>query len=72
MSQDTDPNAPWLTLAHIICADAGIPPGPIIERLEVLSNKLDEWRKRPLNFCACCGERTKVGNIHTCAPPNIK
>lgn len=44
---DNDPNAPWLSLAHIICADAGIPPGPIFYRLEALRDKLDAWRQIP-------------------------
>ena len=72
MSLDTDQNAPWLSLAHIICADAGIPPGPITQRLQVLRDKLDYFRQRPINFCSFCGKRTKVGDIHTCTPPNIK
>lgn len=38
---DADPNAPWLSLAHLICADAGIPPGHITARLEALRDKLD-------------------------------
>lgn len=37
-------NTPWLRLAHIICADAGIPPGRIDDRLEALRDKLDEYR----------------------------
>jgi hypothetical protein len=37
---DTDQNAPWLTLAHMICADAGIPPGHITDRLTALRERL--------------------------------
>jgi hypothetical protein len=32
----------WLTLAHIICSDQGIPPGHIMARLEQLRDKLDD------------------------------
>jgi len=39
---DTDENAPWLTLAHIICADAGIPVGHINDRLKALRDKLGQ------------------------------
>jgi len=38
---DTDENAPWLTLAHIICADAGIPVGHINDRLKALRDTLE-------------------------------
>lgn len=37
-------NTPWLRLAHIICADAGIPPGRIDDRLEALRDKLEADR----------------------------
>lgn len=40
MPADSDANAPWLTIAHIICSDAGIPSGHISERLEALCKKL--------------------------------
>lgn len=33
-------NAPWLTIAHVICTDAGIAHGPISGRLEALRDKL--------------------------------
>lgn len=33
---DADENAPWLTLAHTICADAGVPCGHITDRLKAL------------------------------------
>jgi len=33
---DRDPNARWLTLAHALCADAGVPSGHIADRLEAL------------------------------------
>ena len=69
---DNDPNAPWLSLAHIMCADAGIPPGPIMSRLEALRDKLDEWRQIHVIFCVACGKLTTAGDIHTCTPPNIK
>jgi hypothetical protein len=57
---DGDPNAPWLSLAHMICSDAGIPPGHITTRLEALREKLDapsdaamlDWlEKSTISFC---------------------
>lgn len=58
--QDADPNAPWLSLAHMICTDSGIPPGHITSRLEALRGKLDgpndaamlDWlEKSTRSFC---------------------
>lgn len=37
---DSDHNAPWLSLAHAICADMGIAPGHITDRLQALRDKL--------------------------------
>lgn len=37
----TSDNDPWLTLAHIICADADVPPGHITDRLKELRDKLE-------------------------------
>ncbi|HEX8552514.1 MAG TPA: hypothetical protein VF681_13280, partial [Abditibacteriaceae bacterium] len=37
---DADENAPWLTLAHMICADAGVPCGHITDRLKALRDIL--------------------------------
>lgn len=34
-----DPNAPWLTEAHLLCNDAGIPPGHISFRLKALRER---------------------------------
>jgi hypothetical protein len=39
-ADDTDENAPWLTLAHSICTDAGIEQGHITDRLTLLRDKL--------------------------------
>lgn len=39
---DSDPNAEWLTTAHLICAEAGIAPGHISERLRILRDRLSE------------------------------
>jgi hypothetical protein len=39
---ETDPNAPWLTLAHIICSEAGIAPGNIEARLTILRQRMHE------------------------------
>lgn len=33
---DRDRNAPWLTLAHTLCTDAGVPQGHIADRLDGL------------------------------------
>jgi hypothetical protein len=40
--QEASVTAPWLSLAHIICTDQGIPQGHITERLEQLRNKLQD------------------------------
>lgn len=37
-------SAPWLTTAHSICADAGIPPGHIDDRLTALRDMLEAMR----------------------------
>lgn len=37
---DQDPNAPWLSEAHALCADMGIPPGHITDRIRALREKL--------------------------------
>lgn len=52
MQKDTSENAPWLTLAHIICADAGVPPGHISDRLKALRDKLEapEQASNPVEF----------------------
>jgi hypothetical protein len=39
VSDETDLNAPWLTIAHAICTDAGIPQGHITDRLTKLREK---------------------------------
>lgn len=36
-----DPSASWLTLAHALCADAGVPSGHIADRLEGLRKVLE-------------------------------
>lgn len=48
---DADPNAAWLTEAHVLCAEYGIPPGNLATRIKALRNWLhneeptprDEW-----------------------------
>lgn len=37
---DADPNAPWLTVAHGICTNAGVAQGHISDRLAILSDSL--------------------------------
>lgn len=39
---EADANAPWLTQAHILCSDHGIPHGNISDRLEMLAGYLAE------------------------------
>ena len=39
---EADANAPWLTQAHMICTDHGIPQGNISDRLEMLVGYLAE------------------------------
>lgn len=39
---EVDANAPWLTQAHILCSDHGIPPGNISDRLSLLRIRLAE------------------------------
>jgi hypothetical protein len=46
-SADADHNAPWLTLAHIICTDAGIAQGRIEARLNALRDKLEAASAAP-------------------------
>jgi len=41
-SQDADPNAPWLSDAHMLCADQGIAPGHITDRIRALRDKLEQ------------------------------
>lgn len=36
---EADPNAPWLSEAHALCSDAGIPPGHISDRIRALRDK---------------------------------
>lgn len=43
--QDNSENAPWLTLAHMICTDHGVPQGHIEWRLNVLRELLAEEMK---------------------------
>lgn len=43
--QDADTNAPWLTLAHTICTDAGVPQGRIEWRLESLREIIESLHK---------------------------
>ncbi len=38
----TDPNAPWLTQAHMLCTDMGVPHGQIDFRLRVLRELVTE------------------------------
>ena len=39
-ASEADANAPWLTEAHSLCADLGIPPGNISARLAALREKI--------------------------------
>jgi hypothetical protein len=44
MLGEQDPNAAWLSLAHVICYEAGIPSGPIGERLSILRDMIEVMR----------------------------
>lgn len=44
-ADEVDPNAPWLSDAHALCADHGIPPGHIADRIKALREKLDMERQ---------------------------
>lgn len=35
-AKDANPNAPWLSEAHMLCTDLEIPPGDITERIQAL------------------------------------
>jgi hypothetical protein len=39
---EADPNAPWLTEAHMLCSDNGIQHGNITERIRALRDKLEK------------------------------
>lgn len=41
-SQDADPNAPWLTEAHMLCTDQGVPQCNITDRIRALRDKLEQ------------------------------
>ena len=41
-SQDADPNATWLSEAHMLCTDQGIAQGNITERIRALRDKLEQ------------------------------
>jgi hypothetical protein len=58
--QEADPNAPWLTKAHMLCTDHGIPQGNLTERIRALRDKLEQQasepaEKRTLYECTGCG-----------------
>lgn len=38
---EADPNAPWLTEAHMLCTEQGIPQGHIADRIKALRVALD-------------------------------
>ncbi|MBU3577487.1 hypothetical protein [Polynucleobacter sp. UK-Kesae-W10] len=41
---EQDPDASWLSLAHVICSEAGIPNGDIADRLSLLRDILETLR----------------------------
>jgi hypothetical protein len=47
MLTEQDPNAPWLSQAHVICSEAGIPAGHISDRLNILGAILNGMRSGP-------------------------
>lgn len=44
-SADANENAPWMSLAHMLCTDAGIEPGHLTERLTKLRDLFDAQKK---------------------------
>lgn len=46
---DLSPNARWLTLAHNLCTDAGVPSGHIADRLEGLRAALPATQKQSVD-----------------------
>jgi hypothetical protein len=44
MLGEQDPNAAWLSLAHVICTEAGIPEGHMNDRLPILRDILEGLR----------------------------
>lgn len=40
LADEADPNAAWLSDAHALCADQGIPPGRIADRIKALRERL--------------------------------
>jgi len=49
MVQDADQNAPWLTEAHLLCSDHGIPQGNLTERIRALRDKWEQQASEPLS-----------------------
>jgi hypothetical protein len=45
MLGEPDPNAAWLSLAHVICSEMGIPEGHISDRMTILRDILEGQRK---------------------------
>ncbi len=45
-----DPNAPWLTEAHLLCAENGIPPGRIEDRIKALREAMRAYKNAPALF----------------------
>lgn len=45
MREEFSENAPWLSAAHALCTDAGIPQGHITERIEALRGLVESLRK---------------------------
>ena len=45
MLGEQDPNAAWMSLAHVICYEAGIPSGDLTERLQILRDILQGQRQ---------------------------
>lgn len=55
-------NAPWLTLAHVICSNVGILPGDITWRLEQLERAIESCHKLIATRCAeIAGSQDAIG-----------
>lgn len=59
---EADANAPWLTQAHMICTDHGIPQGNISDRLEMLVGYLAEAERDAERWKHCVAHGFPVRN----------
>lgn len=65
--QVSNENAPWLTIAHLICTESLIPNGPIGGRLTALRKQLSTCTEIPENCTRFSGVSKNSGNLDTSA-----